>query len=82
MNNIAPYALGKTNMKSVSWTVHGFTITSWGNGLAYTVEKDGVDFYLQGEDASQWRDEYDAADERDRLAIFLSDSMGDYAAPR
>jgi hypothetical protein len=71
-------------MKSVTWSIHGFAVTSYGNGLAYLVknEADGREFYLQGDDASTWCDQYDACDESDDeslLLAFLHQSMSDYS---
>lgn len=68
----------------VSWNVHGFTIESHGNGLAYSVERDSdkVGFFLQGESADYWRAEYDAADSAPdpaTLAQFLHQSISDYS---
>lgn len=39
-----------------------FTLTSYGNGLAYTLEKQGCteSVYVQGDDATQFREEYAA----------------------
>ncbi len=36
-------------------------VTSWGNGLAYAIEHKatGADFYVQGENADAWRDQFD-----------------------
>jgi len=69
--------------KSV-WSVHGFTVQSLYNGLAYSVtrESDGLGFFLQGDDASAWRDQYNAADESDdesTLPAFLHQSISDYS---
>lgn len=40
----------------------GWRVTSWGNGLAYEIEHkpDGRTLYFQGDDAAQFRDEFDA----------------------
>lgn len=39
----------------------GYTIESHGNGLAYAItrESDGASVFIQGDDASMFRDEYD-----------------------
>lgn len=39
----------------------GYTVTSFGNGLSYLIkrESDGKEVFLQGEDATLWRDDYD-----------------------
>ncbi|SDJ25987.1 hypothetical protein SAMN05428983_0866 [Agrobacterium fabrum] len=70
-------------MKQATWHIGSFAITSYGNGLAYAVvnETDGREFFLQGDDASTWRDQYDAADESSdetTLPAFLHQSMSDY----
>lgn len=74
-------------MRQATWRPGGgpYEITSYGNGLSYLVRdtRDGREFYLQGDDASAWRDRYDTADSNDSpaaLALFLSDSMSDYGA--
>lgn len=42
-----------------------WTIESHGNGLAYSFfrKSDGKEAFLQGDDAAQWREEYDAISE-------------------
>lgn len=39
----------------------GYRVESFGNGLSYTItqEATGNDVFIQGDDASMWRDEYD-----------------------
>jgi hypothetical protein len=39
----------------------GWRVTSWGNGLAYAIEckATGADYYVQGESADIWRDEFE-----------------------
>lgn len=68
-------------MRCVHWEVHGYTIASYGNGLAYCVirESDLAEYFLQGGDANNWRMEYDAADKADTLKAFLDQAMLDYA---
>ncbi|MGV1943561.1 hypothetical protein ACQZ5D_24040 [Agrobacterium sp. 22-211-1] len=71
-------------MKQVTWKIDAFAITSYGNGLAYAVvnETDGREFFLQGDDASTWRDQYNLADEsgdETTLPAFLHQSISDYA---
>jgi len=39
-----------------------FTVRSYGNGLSYDVQDGPEHFYLQGDDASQFRDECDSRD--------------------
>lgn len=74
-------------MKSATWQIHGFTVTSYGNGLSYAVSNDatGREFFLQGDDAAAWRDQYDACDESDDeslMAAFLHQSMFDYSTDK
>lgn len=40
---------------------HGYTIDSHGNGLAYAITKDATNesVFIQGDDATMWRAEYD-----------------------
>lgn len=68
-------------MKAATWNIDAFVITSWGNGVSYLVANalDGRQFFLQGDDATTWRDQYDQADEDDCLLEFLHQSMSDYA---
>ncbi|NSZ73904.1 hypothetical protein G6L74_09140 [Agrobacterium tumefaciens] len=71
-------------MKQATWKIDAFAITSYGNGLAYAVtnEADGREFFMQGDDATTWRDQYNAADESSdeaALPAFLHQSMSDYA---
>lgn len=68
-------------MTRADWTIAGHTVTSWGNGLAYTVTApDGRDCFLQGDDAAAWRAEYDAADDTPAGAgAFLAETVADYA---
>ena len=70
-------------MSRADWLAAGYAVTSWGNGTAYTVvSPDGTrDFFLQGEDASAWRDDFDFADAHDDMARFMADSMADYGSP-
>ncbi len=68
-------------MKQASWTIGTTEITSYGNGLAYAVKdtQTGLEFFLQGDDAAAWREGYDAADERDTVPAYLSQSFSDYS---
>lgn len=70
-------------MRAVEWTQAGYVVTSWGNGLAYTVTApDGISVFFQGDDATAWRTEYDAADASpDGPGRFLADTIADYATP-
>lgn len=68
-------------MRQATWRPCGgpFAVTSYGNGLSYLVREDsGREFFLQGEDASAWRDEFDKADAADKVQTFLADSMMNY----
>ena len=40
---------------------NGYRVTSWHNGLAYEIEQEasGKTVFLQGDEASDWRAEYD-----------------------
>ena len=74
-------------MRQATWNPQGgpYVVTSYGSGLSYLVRdtRDGREFFLQGDDAAHWRDQYDKADSADNpaaLALFLSDSMADYGA--
>jgi len=44
-------------MKLVIMQFGPFEVLSYGNGTAYDVRRNGEHFYLQGDDASQFRDE-------------------------
>lgn len=68
-------------MSTSTWTQCNYQITSYGNGLSYLVKRGNREFFLQGEDASEWRDEFDKADENEKLATFLSECMLNYGKP-
>ena len=61
-------------MKTIRMNEDGYTIASQGNGLCCEVRRDadGATFFLQGEDAARFREEWDAAAERMAFAAFLS----------
>lgn len=66
-------------MRRFDYSLEGFEITKWGGGLAYTVRKDGQSFYVQGDDASQFEEDLDAAIESTGpygAKEFLADGMG------
>lgn len=67
-------------MSRVQWPIGPFTVVSYGNGLSYSVTgPGGRSFYLQGDDASDWREQYDAADSTEAGPLaFLADSLADY----
>lgn len=67
-------------MSRVQWQIGPFTVVSYGNGLAYCVTgPGGRSFYLQGDEASEWRAEYGAADSTEAGPLqFLADSLADY----
>ncbi len=70
-------------MSSVAWFCGPYVVTSWGNGLAYTVAApDGRTAFLQGDDAAAWRAEYDAADDTEAgAAPFIGETLANYASP-
>lgn len=61
-------------MKSIALSEDGYRITTHGNGLSVEVrrEADGASFFLQGEDAARFRDEWDAVMTGQDFAAFLS----------
>lgn len=77
-------------MQQVSWRESDyFTITSYGNGLSYTIKNDdGREFFLQGDDAAEWREQYNdycraiEGDEnmQESLDTWMSDCMNDYSS--
>lgn len=60
-------------MASATWTRGIYRITSYGNGLSYLVENTSnkASAFLQGDDALEWRADYDAADEANKVIWFL-----------
>ena len=65
-------------MKTITYSVAGFNVTSFGHGTAYLVERAGQSFALQGDDAIQFNSEMEAASNASRpemVHVFLSDMM-------
>lgn len=63
-------------MRVARWNDGAFGVTSYGNGLAYAVSgPDDRSYFVQGDSASDWRAEYDAADAAGRLDEFHADYM-------
>lgn len=45
--------------QSIIHDLPGWQVTSYGNGLAYAIEHGERSLYFQGDDAAQFRDEFD-----------------------
>lgn len=62
-------------MSRVEWRAGRFRVTSYGNGLAYAVDLADAPpesgYFVQGDDASEWRDAFDAADKADKVDSFM-----------
>lgn len=54
-----------------------FSLTSYGNGLAYEIERKpaGKTIFFQGDDAAQFRDEFDALTSK-MPALDFADALG------
>lgn len=65
-------------MKSFTYDLCGFTITSYGNGTSYLVQKDAMEFHLQGDDASHFADELEESED---IRQHLSDYMANLGVP-
>jgi hypothetical protein len=64
-------------MTRTDYTLCGYNVTSWGRGTAYTVERDGRSFYMQGDDAAQLADEMAG----DNPEYYLSEYMAALGEP-
>lgn len=53
----------------------GWTLESWGNGAAYTLRLASRSCFLQGDDATNFREQFDALDAsgRDPVAFLFPD---------
>ena len=63
-------------MRSVTYGLNGYQITSYGNGTSYTVERNGKSFHLQGADAVAFDDVLESDDTgyvSDQLAYMMAD---------
>lgn len=50
-------------MQTAEFNVIGWTVKSYGNGLAYEIGCYGKSFFVQGDDAAQLRDDWDKCDQ-------------------
>lgn len=65
-------------MKQLTYDLCGYSITSYGNGTSYLVQKDAMEFFLQGDDASHFADELETVDD---LANHLAEYMANLGVP-
>jgi hypothetical protein len=67
-------------MKSCTYSRDGYEITSYGNGISYTVKRDGMSFHVQGDSALQLESEIDAIDQTETPSYRVADLLADYMA--
>jgi len=70
-------------MKTTTWTIGTIKVTSYGNGTAYSIEefdRFGTvrSLFLQGDDASQFQDEINAAPDQ---GAYLVDTLDNHCTP-